>query len=63
MLIRMSMNTDLVPTYDDLLHSQIAIDNIEKQDSTLNHIQLLTYKVCNNHNHITSIPTVTTLMN
>ena len=40
MLIRMSMNTDLVPTYDDLLHSQIVIDNIEKQDSTLNHIQL-----------------------
>lgn len=40
MLIRMSMYTDLVPTYDDLLHSQIAIDNIEKQDSTLNHIQL-----------------------
>ena len=36
----MSMNTDLVPTYDDLLHSQIVIDNIEKQDSTLNHIQL-----------------------
>ena len=34
------MNTDLVPTYDDLLHSQIVIDNIEKQDSTLNHIQL-----------------------
>ena len=47
----MSMNTDLVPTYDDLLHSQIVIDNIEKQDSTLN------------HNHITSIPTITTLMN
>ena len=63
----MSMNTDLVPTYDDLLHSQIVIDNIEKQDSTLNHIQLHihTYKVCNNHNHIfrTSIPTSTTLMN
>ena len=37
----MSMNTDLVPTYDDLLHSEIlVIDNIEKQDSTLNHIQL-----------------------
>ena len=36
----MSMNTDLVPAYDDLLHSQIVIDNIEKQDSTLNHIQL-----------------------
>ena len=35
------MNTDLVPTYDDLLHSEIlVIDNIEKQDSTLNHIQL-----------------------
>ena len=62
----MSMNTDLVPAYDDLLHSQIVIDNIEKKDSTLNHIQLHivhTKYVCNNHNHITSLSTITTLMN